>query len=147
MLMATGDHGCRLLVTPDDFAVLVVLVVPTKHAQDCGACSQGSQAELYVCYHVRLKIKIHCRFSHEQADEVGCGTLFCHCISVADEWNIVLRLIVPAHWMISKPHNLDRISVAGVRFDRWNGGHSTLQKHQHGGGVGTHVSFAGFRFL
>lgn len=71
MLMAKGGHDCRLLVTPDDFAVLVVLVVPTKHAQDCGACSRGSQVELYACYHVRLKIKIHFRLSHGLADEIG----------------------------------------------------------------------------
>jgi hypothetical protein len=92
-----------LLVTPYDFAVLVVLVVPTKHAQDCGACSQGSQAELYVCYHVRMKIKIRFRLSHGLAVEVG--------------------------------------------LHRWNREYSALGEHQHGEGVGTHVSFAGFRFL
>ena len=64
MLMAKGGHDCRLLVTPDDFAVLVVLVVPTKHAQDCGACSQGSRVELYVYYRVSLEVETLVHTSH-----------------------------------------------------------------------------------
>lgn len=51
MLMATGDHGSRWLVAPAETAVLVV---PTRHAQGCGACSQGSRVELYVCCYVSL---------------------------------------------------------------------------------------------
>ena len=50
--MAMGDHGCQWVVTPAEIVVLVVLVVlvvPTGHEQDCGACSQGSRVELYVC--------------------------------------------------------------------------------------------------
>ena len=52
MLMAMGDHGSRWLVSPAETAVLVV---PTRHAQDCGACFQGSRVELYACYQISLK--------------------------------------------------------------------------------------------
>ena len=55
--MAMGDHGCRRIVIPAETVVFVVLAVPTGHEQDCGACSQGSRVELYVCYHVSLEVE------------------------------------------------------------------------------------------
>jgi hypothetical protein len=52
-----GDHGCRWLVIPGE-TVFVELVGPTRHEQGCGVCSQDSQVELCVCYHIRLEIQI-----------------------------------------------------------------------------------------
>ena len=76
--MAMGDHGCRWLVTPAEIIVLVVLVVPTGHEQDCGAYSQGSRVELYVCNNIRQEIKhIRC-YIPWIADEVRHVTLFAH---------------------------------------------------------------------
>jgi hypothetical protein len=59
MLTVMGDHGCRWIVIPAETVVFVVLVVPTGHEQDCGACSQGSRVELYVYYRVSLEVETH----------------------------------------------------------------------------------------
>lgn len=74
--MAMGGHGCRWIVILAETVVFVVLAVPIGHEQDCGACSQGSRVELYVCYHVSLEVETHLCIYPMLSCEVWHGTLF-----------------------------------------------------------------------